>query len=123
MPYLPVIHGKLIIWTLSVPFYKVCLVYIIPPTEANTQNLWKLNTAVYGLVDESRTWYLKVENELNTLKLKRAYMTTLCFIGIMKILFKVLCAVMLMISSIVEVSCFIQVSFNHSLPWCTLELT
>ena len=28
------------------------------------QNLWKLNTAVYGLCDASRSWYLKVSQEL-----------------------------------------------------------
>ena len=33
-------------------------VYLVPPVEANTGKLWKLKTAVYGLVDASRAWYL-----------------------------------------------------------------
>ena len=39
-------------------------VYLVPPTEANTKNLWKLKRSVYGLQDASRSWYLKVVNEL-----------------------------------------------------------
>ena len=48
------------------------LVYVVPPIEANTKRLWKLNTAVYGLVDASRTWYLKVKNELSSLGAKKS---------------------------------------------------
>ena len=39
-------------------------VHLLPPTEANTNKLWKLNTSVYGLCDASRAWYLKVSKEL-----------------------------------------------------------
>ena len=41
-------------------------VYLVPPVEANTGNLWKLKTAVYGLVDASRAWYLTVTDELTS---------------------------------------------------------
>jgi len=39
-------------------------IYILPPPEANTSNLWKLNVPVYGLADASRSWYMKVAKEL-----------------------------------------------------------
>ena len=39
-------------------------VYIVPPKEANTEKLWKLKKTVYGLADASRTWYLRVRQEL-----------------------------------------------------------
>ena len=39
-------------------------VYIVPPSEANTKLLWKLNKTVYGLSDASRSWYLKTYEEL-----------------------------------------------------------
>ena len=39
-------------------------VYIVPPKEANTDKLWKLKKTVYGLADASRTWYLRVRQEL-----------------------------------------------------------
>ena len=39
-------------------------VYIVPPKEANTYKLWKLKKTVYGLADASRTWYLRVKQEL-----------------------------------------------------------
>ena len=36
-----------------------------PPEDAySNAKLWKLNTAVYGLCDASRSWYLKVSQEL-----------------------------------------------------------
>ena len=38
--------------------------YLKPPKEANTGNLWKLKTTVYGLIDASRVWYLQVKEEL-----------------------------------------------------------
>ena len=40
--------------------------YLVPPVEANTGKLWKLKTAVYGLVDASRAWYLTVTDELTS---------------------------------------------------------
>ena len=41
-------------------------IYLVPPPEAaySKSKLWKLNTAVYGLCDASRSWYLKVSQEL-----------------------------------------------------------
>ena len=38
----------------------------MPPPEATYSNvkLWRLNTAVYGLCEASRLWYLKVSHEL-----------------------------------------------------------
>ena len=41
-------------------------VYLVPPVEANTGKLWKLKTAVYGLVDAFRAWYLTVTDELTS---------------------------------------------------------
>ena len=41
-------------------------VYLVPHVEANTGKLWKLKTAVYGLVDASRAWYLTVTDELTS---------------------------------------------------------
>ena len=38
--------------------------YLKPPKEADTGNLWKLKTTVYGLSDASRVWYLRVKEEL-----------------------------------------------------------
>ena len=35
-------------------------VYIRPPREANSKNLWKLNKCVYGLSDASLEWYKRV---------------------------------------------------------------
>ncbi len=45
-------------------------VYIMPPKEVQTNKLWKLNKTVYGLADASRTWYLRVRQELTTLGIK-----------------------------------------------------
>ena len=42
-------------------------VYVKPPKEVNTNKIWKLNKTVYGLADASRSWYLKLKEELNTL--------------------------------------------------------
>ena len=42
-------------------------VYVKPPKECETSNLWKLNKCVYGLADSSRWWYLKVSEELQSL--------------------------------------------------------
>ena len=36
-------------------------IYLKPPKEANTQNVWKLNQAVYGLSDAGRHWYDQVK--------------------------------------------------------------
>ena len=38
--------------------------YVKPPKEVGTGNLWKLKTTVYGLSDASRVWYLRVKEEL-----------------------------------------------------------
>ena len=39
-------------------------VYVLPPKEAETEMIWKLNKSVYGLNDASRNWYLKLREEL-----------------------------------------------------------
>lgn len=39
-------------------------ILIKPPKEAKTTKLWKLNKTVYGLADASRSWYLKLKQEL-----------------------------------------------------------
>ena len=39
-------------------------VFLIPPAEANTDKLWRLNKTVCGILDASRTWYLHVREEL-----------------------------------------------------------
>ena len=39
-------------------------IYIRPPKEAKTTMLWKLKKTVYGLADASRSWYLKLKEEL-----------------------------------------------------------
>ncbi|XP_057309261.1 uncharacterized protein LOC130647426 [Hydractinia symbiolongicarpus] len=45
--------------------------YIRPPKEAYKEGtVWKLKTCVYGLNDASRTWYLKVYEELTKLNVK-----------------------------------------------------
>ena len=38
-------------------------VFLIPPKEAQTTCLWKLNKAVYGLGDAPRKWFLKLKDE------------------------------------------------------------
>ena len=43
------------------------LLYVQPPKEANTNNLWRLKKCAYGLSDAGRHWYLKVVEELKSL--------------------------------------------------------
>ena len=38
--------------------------YVKPPPEAGTKNLWKLNISVYGLCDAPRAWYLSLKSVL-----------------------------------------------------------
>ena len=42
-------------------------VFLKPPKEANTNNLWLLRKCVYELSDASRQWYLRVKEELTRL--------------------------------------------------------
>ena len=35
-------------------------IYVLPPKEAETVSLWKLNKPVYGLKEASKKWYLTV---------------------------------------------------------------
>ena len=44
--------------------------FILPPKEANTSNVWCLKKCPYGLVDASRKWYNKVKSVFLLLKLK-----------------------------------------------------
>ena len=37
--------------------------YLKPPKEAGTLNLWKLKKTVYGLCDAPRSWYLNTISE------------------------------------------------------------
>ena len=32
-------------------------IYVTPPNEANTTNVWQLKKCIYGLEDASRKWY------------------------------------------------------------------
>ena len=41
--------------------------YLKPPEETNTGNLWKLKTTVYGLSDASTMWYLWVKEDCSRL--------------------------------------------------------
>ena len=43
-------------------------VFLSPPKEANTSDIWRLNKCVYGLSDASRSWYLRLREELLTLE-------------------------------------------------------
>ena len=46
-------------------------VYLMPPKEFKREGfIWKLNKCVYGLNDASRTWYLRVREELERLGVK-----------------------------------------------------
>ena len=39
-------------------------IFVRPPKEANTNKVWRLKKTVYGLMDASRVWFLKVTKEL-----------------------------------------------------------
>ena len=44
-------------------------VFLRPPPEANTTNLWHLRKCVYGLADAPRAFYLRLRQELTNLNL------------------------------------------------------
>lgn len=46
-------------------------IFLVPPKEANTNKLWKLNKAVYGLNEASRQWYNRVNHELIKIGMNR----------------------------------------------------
>ncbi len=46
-------------------------IYLKPPKEAKTHNIWKLNKAVYGLNEASRYWYNRVNDELIKIGMQR----------------------------------------------------
>ena len=39
-------------------------IYVVPPREAETDKIWRLQKSVYGLNDASRQWYLRLREEL-----------------------------------------------------------
>ena len=39
-------------------------VFMIPPKEANSENVWKIRKAVYGLNDGPRQWYVRLRNTI-----------------------------------------------------------
>ena len=47
------------------------LVILKPPKEASTEKLWRLNRCVYGLVDASRRWYLRIDSVLTSLGMNK----------------------------------------------------
>ena len=47
-------------------------IFLVPPKEANTNKLWKLNKAVYGLNEASRKWYHRLSEELLKLGMKKS---------------------------------------------------
>ena len=68
-------------------------IYLLPPPEAATNKLWKLNTSVYGLCDASRAWYLKVFDELEKCGAKRSiYDNALFFLRTESTLLEILCS-------------------------------
>ena len=42
-------------------------IFLIPPKEANTKNLWKLNKCVYGINDAGRKWYNQLRKDIISL--------------------------------------------------------
>ena len=44
-------------------------VFIIPPFEAETNTIWKLNKCIYGLVDGPRMWYIELRDTLIQLEM------------------------------------------------------
>ena len=43
--------------------------HMLPPKEANTNNVWHSKKCPYGLIDASRKWYKKVKSVLISLNL------------------------------------------------------
>ena len=39
-------------------------VFMLPPKEANSENVWKIRKAVYGLNDGPRQWYVRLRNTI-----------------------------------------------------------
>ena len=63
-------------------------IFLVPPKEANTDKLWKLNKAVYGLNEASRQWYNRVSHELIRLGMERSkYDEALFYLRTNEILF------------------------------------
>ena len=44
-------------------------VFLRPPTEAHTDKVWKLKKTIYGLSDASRSWYLRVQEVLESVEM------------------------------------------------------
>ena len=45
-------------------------VFIVPPKEAETWKIWKLNKCIYGLVDGPRMWYMELRDTLVKLRME-----------------------------------------------------
>ena len=63
-------------------------VYVGPPKEAETTQLWKLQTTVYGLCDAPRVWYLSVKEVLKKSGEQRGNLIILYSTGTRMIIFK-----------------------------------
>ena len=69
-------------------------VYLHPPPEYYSGQLWRLRKTVYGLCDAARAWYLRVKSQLWYVHLNH-----LCFLGTMMVSFMVSYVYTWMISS------------------------
>lgn len=54
-------------------------VYLKPPREADTTNIWKLNKCVYGLNDASRLWYIRLTEEFTNLGVTKSQLDEAIF--------------------------------------------
>ena len=66
-------------------------VYVVPPKEANTSNIWQLKKTIYGLRDASRAWYMKIRKELIKLQCHETLDKGLFFWKIEEILHGIIC--------------------------------
>ena len=70
-------------------------IFLTLPKESGTCNIWKLNTTVYGLLDASRIWYLRVKKELQQLGVNTSkYDEATYSFGDMIMIYMVSCVIM-----------------------------